>query len=518
MILKFGLFKLEKGWKRILEQEGLSWKICSLKELNPNKITLFILNKEDFNKKEVLNYIKKGGLIITNIKIHSLIDNKIKYKIKYLKEIKGKHKVFNNVEILNIHKKSYISKNSNINNCISKKYGDGYIFSIPFDLNEIILDRGTINKYFDGGILPVDEKVSLINKGEVRKFITNIFKYLFELKKIPYIHKWYYPKDYKTVFTFRIDLDEYYKPHSIKVLEIAKKYDISITWFINFENLKVNKFLNKLKENKQDIQSHSYKHESYNSFKKDYENILKAHKTLRIKGINPSGFSTPFGRWNDEIGHSLELLNYNYSSDFSLNYEDLPFHPIIKNKEANLLQIPIHPICEGRFLIRFYSIKNIKKYFYKIIKRFYLRDELIFLYGHPTNKLGKYPEILSFIFKTIKSLDNILITNLTDYSKFWRKREKVKFDINYEKNIKIITKNNDKELFFRVILPNGKYRLFPLIKKEYLLNKEFNPIKVINKFKKKRVKIYISKLLFYIYWAKQTGNSIKNKLFFRKLF
>ena len=64
----------------------------------------------------------------------------------------------------------------------------------------------------------------------------------------------------------------------------------------------------------------------------------------------PVGFAAPHGRWNAGLDAVLDELGYLYSSDFQLGYDDLPFFPWREDRFSSVLQVPIHPICEGLFL------------------------------------------------------------------------------------------------------------------------------------------------------------------------
>ena len=62
------------------------------------------------------------------------------------------------------------------------------------------------------------------------------------------------------------------------------------------------------------------------------------------------GFAGPHGRWDPSLDDTLEDLGYLYSSDFQLGYDDFPFYPWKGDRFSRVLQIPVHPVCEGLFL------------------------------------------------------------------------------------------------------------------------------------------------------------------------
>ena len=70
-----------------------------------------------------------------------------------------------------------------------------------------------------------------------------------------------------------------------------------------------------------------------------------------------------------------------------------------------------------------------KDYFDYLIEMRYKKQMPLFLYDHPNNGVGNYPDVLDYTLNKIENLDNVLITTMTDFAKFWRKREKIKFKI-----------------------------------------------------------------------------------------
>jgi len=171
----------------------------------------------------------------------------------------------------------------------------------------------------------------------------------------------------------------------------------------------------------QDVQSHGYYHKIYQT-EEGYLNDMKmADDILRKNGIKVKGFSAPYGTWNEEMGKALNKMKYAYSSEFFVGNKVFPFFPTIENKKSNVLEVPVFGVAPCDLLRFGYPIQNIKSYFKQIINIFYENQIPIFLYGHVTNKLGKYPEILDYIFKEIEKKDDVWITNISDYANFWIK-------------------------------------------------------------------------------------------------
>jgi len=110
----------------------------------------------------------------------------------------------------------------------------------------------------------------------------------------------------------------------------------------------------------------------------------------------------------------------------------------------------------------------------------------------------------------------VLITNLTDFSKWWKKREKIKFDISLDRNnIKLNTNNKNKDFYIRIVFPGYKET------KILLKNQKINLLSLTKKqmpnFKSKNINLFgilKSKSLFSIFYLNILVNSIKRKIMY----
>jgi peptidoglycan/xylan/chitin deacetylase (PgdA/CDA1 family) len=227
---------------------------------------------------------------------------------------------------------------------------------------------------------------------------------------------------HKAAFAFRIDLDYFHPKHVDRTLEVAEKHDIKMTWFVNMETGKFHERELRRIGKSQDVQNHGFFHQTFNDSEKNLENLLRADNHLKDMGFGCSGFAAPFGYWNKSLGDALEKAGYGYSSEFREGRGIFPFYKELHAKKAKVLQIPIHPVCLGSLLESGYKPEEAMRYFDKVIDFFYEKQIPIFLYGHPTGRLGAYPKVLDRIFEKVKCLDDVWLTNLTDYAAFWKRK------------------------------------------------------------------------------------------------
>ncbi len=507
--MKIGLLKNEHGWIRILEQEKIQYELVKFKNLN--KYALLVINSIFLEREEldkIKNYVNNGGVILTNSLFLKNLDKSKKISKIYVKSLYAKNELFRNIDRINLQIFCYKIKNSNL--IYKSKFGKGFIIALPFDLNKLMQDNRSKTLYLPSPYSPLKENISLVSKGNLRRLIVNCLQYLHFFRGIPYTHLWYYPNNYDSIFAYRIDLDVLNRNEMNNIIEIIKNNRISFTWFLsvinnkNFENE-----LMSLKRLKQDLQSHSYKHKVYDSFEENYENILQAKRFISRINKNQVGFAAPFGYWNHNLSKALEKLNYLYSSEFSLSYDDFPFYPL----KSNVLQIPIYPTCIGLMKQLLYSRKKMKNYFNYLIEMQYKKQMPLFFYDHPNDGVGIYPDVLEYLLKKINKLDNILITNLTEFAKFWKEREKIKFKINLSNNkLKIITINKN-DFYLRIIFPGYKEARVKL--KNQLIDFDRLNTKEIQSFKDIRLRnidIIKSKFLFYLFYIKILIKAVKRRI------
>ena len=522
--INIGLFESQPGWKRILEQEKVPWTLFDLDE-PLEKYSVIIVNSKLSSEKEIAylkDYLENSGSVLTSAENLRLIDKKQEISRIFIKKITGSGPLFRNTNEVHIESYGYKIKNANhgtINNrhraVLELKYKKGTIIALPFNLNSLLLDKRSKKQFFSSPHRPVKELVSLVSKGNIRRIIVNALHHLHSIRNLPYVHTWYYPRNYNTAFSFRVDVDKFLDEGINYVLGFLKKEKIRITWFISAIDGKNHmNGIKRLYDAKQDIQSHAYEHLIYKSLEENYSNIRKSNEILgRIK--KPiKGFCAPFGHWNKNLDLALEKLNYDYSSDYSLDYDNFPFYPFIENRDSRILQIPIYPTCIALMHMRLYSREMMKDYLSYLIQMQYKKQMPLFLYDHPNDGIAEYPEIFFHTIKEIKKLHNTWLTTLTEFSCWWKKRESTNFKAEIkDNNINITTKNKDKDIYIRIITKGHKEMRLPLIREKIDLNKI--TAEDIPEFMEKKIKksaILKSQLSFKIFYTKILARAILRRL------
>jgi hypothetical protein len=232
------------------------------------------------------------------------------------------------------------------------------------------------------------------------------------------------PFPFQSVFGLRLDFDESgYTEDAIRSLDACRLIEDCTTVFVSTYgyggDLRV---LDRLRGF--DVQSHGHFHAVYRDPAANERNIRRARAELEKAGFAPRGFAGPGGRWNAGLDSVLDKLGYDYSSEFGHTYDDWPSNPWRGSRESRVLQVPIHPICEGLFQAAGESDSDeISSYFESYIGNAAEGGEPAWVYGHPERRLGRMPEVIERIARRAIESESLWRTNMTEFASWWRWRD-----------------------------------------------------------------------------------------------
>ncbi|MEA3475743.1 MAG: polysaccharide deacetylase family protein [Candidatus Cloacimonadota bacterium] len=461
MNLRIGLTASKPGWQILLKQEGVSYEIIScFSDIKYSDLSALIANGFNSLKQRdnILGYVKSGGAVLVDSEMSSelLNVNMKKFRIKFL--IPEKNSIYSAVGLVDIYQNGFIPKDGDITSLDNglkikiKEIGKGIVLILPFNVNKAILDISTSRRKFcfKRKELP-SERVSKISKGEIRRIVRISLEYLHHIQGLPFVQLWYYPKGNKNIFSFRVDTDFCKQKDTKALYKICKKNEIPGSWFV--ETKTSMQWLADFKNmQNQEIGLHCYRHRVFKDYDNNRKNLEKGQKILEKYGIKPIGFVSPYGEWNYNLGKAIEDANFQYSSEFSLSYDDLPFFPYIENRFSKVLQIPIHPISIGRLRRAHCTDEEMWQYYKNVIVQKIKLCEPIIFYHHPSHKkFDIFDRIFKFINEhSIKKFDFAGLYN------WWKKRNKVKFNAILE-NEKIVIESNNFSNDFWLRISSAKF-------------------------------------------------------------
>ena len=305
---------------------------------------------------------------------------------------------------------------------------------------EMLSDVGSSRFEWEIDGLTVTEEIARVDKRHVRRKVLDRLRRRIEASGGVWLCLSPFPFPDRSAFNFRIDYDNH-DPHDFRAtLEAIAGHWHATSHFVNGAAYEPHPQALQLMRGL-DVGSHGYWHHTYQTVDENLRNIRRGIDTLRSAQIEPSGFTAPHGRFNGQLLEALRELGIGHSSEFALAYDELPFFP----SSGNLLQIPVNPVCLGLFIEAaqrsgLQSASQIDRvvdiagdYFDRVILSKYRLREPIFLCGHPTGRLGRYPQILDRIFDAVSQLENVWETTLTEFADWWRARSQTRLSVQKER-------------------------------------------------------------------------------------
>jgi hypothetical protein len=238
-----------------------------------------------------------------------------------------------------------------------------------------------------------------------------------------------YPYPYRSAFNFRADLDEPVAADYHAFAKARRPLAGCCTHFVSThaygDQPEVLGDLLRF-----DTQSHGHYHVVYRDRESNRRNLQRAHDRLVAAGFRPAGFAAPHGRWNAELDTVIEDLGYLYSSDFQVGYDDYPFFPWRGDRFSNVLQVPIHPVCEGLFLdAGARGGRAIADHLVQTVRGRIAAGEPAFVYGHPERRLGRFPEVLAALHEATTGDSLVWRVTLTEFAEWWHWRDSRRWSV-----------------------------------------------------------------------------------------
>ncbi len=232
----------------------------------------------------------------------------------------------------------------------------------------------------------------------------------------------YFPAPYRSAFNLRVDLDEsapddYFAfARAREPIEDATTHFVSTAAYGDHEDVLAD--LRPL-----DTHSHGHHHLLYREREANRVNLRRAYELLASSGIEGRGFAAPHGRWNVGLNDELEALGCPFSSEFQVGYDDLPFFPWVGDRRSTVLQVAVHPICEGLFSdAGARDAEAVTNHLVSVIRAKIAAGEPAFVYGHPERRLGRFPEVVAAIAEAVVDEPLTWRVGLDAFVRWWRWR------------------------------------------------------------------------------------------------
>lgn len=426
--------KLWPGWRIILEQLGVAYEVIRRWDgVTPERFSAIIVNDiPDSTEMEVLDaYMREGGgvldaaawlpavepAMIGNRGIGAMVpaaDDDL-FRHIWLADLDTRVKLHR--EATWMGGAVYLGDR-----------GGGAIACLAFDPGTLLRDVRSVRRQFHAPASPYpNEIVARVSKGEIRRIVEAALRWLHARRGLPYVHRWHFPGRLPCIFCCRIDSDYGTREQVESLHAVARDHDIAMTWFLHAE-VHAGWLERFAAMDDQEMALHGYRHRTFRSYEENRANIAAAAALLEREGIPFTGFAAPNGFWNVSLARAVADAGLVYTSEFSLDYDDLPFHPELYGDSSPVLQVPIHPICIGSLARVKAGAAVMKEYFRGVIDRGFRLREPVILYHHPGHE---YWDVIADSFRCVRGFGIVNMT-MGEYAAWWLRRERVRFEAWYD--------------------------------------------------------------------------------------
>lgn len=458
--MTIGILRLRPGWRILLEQLGPAYEVIRRwDDVTPERFSAIIIDDvpDSAELESLAAYTANGGALLdAGYYLRTVQPERIKARrISWAAPSAG-DAVFGHIGLTDIHAPAAVHRDANHlgGTIYLGEHGGGPIASLAFDPGALLRDTRSARTQFHMRTHPYpNEIVAKVSRGELRQIVEAALRWLHARRELPYVHRWRFPGHLPSIFSYRIDSDYGTRGQIQAMYSVARDHDIRMTWFLHTQAHEgwLDLFAGM---QDQEMALHGFRHRTFRSYEENRANIAEAAALLEREGIPFTGFAAPNGFWNINLARAITDAGLLYSSEFSLDYDDLPFHPVLHGDFSPALQVPIHPICIGSMARVKIVPETMKGYFREVIERRFRLREPIILYHHPGHE---HWDVMADSLSRIRELD---IKNITmgEYAAWWLRRERVRFEAWCDGDaidIRFRTMEDDVELAVRDI--SGRY-------------------------------------------------------------
>ena len=463
-------------WPELLKQEGVSFS--SGTRLSGRDV--LVLNREpsEVHAHRIWQHVQSGGGLLAagvNAAAAWLELRPVAERLHWIAP-DGDSPLFRNIGVVDIEARGSLLPGANAGitdsgarAILATPAGRGFRILLPFEVTKVLGGVASGPKQFpaDTPRLPYDT-VARSSRGEVRRLVANCLRLLLAYKGLPYVHLASVPGGLSpqgdcpqnSTFAFRVDTDFGPRRDLEAVARLAARVGMKFSWFVNVGAHKAHLDLfADLARQGHDIQLHCQRHTVYPDYKRNLENFRQGRDAMASAGISPVGVVAPFGEWNQNLNRAFEDLGFEYSSEFCLAYDDLPFRSVIGERMSRVLQVPVHPICLGRLVAARANAAQMAAYFRSVIDLQVARQEPCILYDHP-ERIAQYEDLLADVLSYGKERCGST-TTMTELARWWQHRERFQWNARVSgKELEIRAKGGGATL--RVIVEqDGRYAVLP---------------------------------------------------------
>jgi len=427
-----GLWEGDLAWQELVRQEGVRFTPGS----RPGDVAVLVLDRAPGkeNVGRIREYVQAGGgLLAAGTHAAGLcpVSTPVIRRLRWLAP-EGDSPVFRNIGIIDTDARGSLLPEANLGitdsgakAILSTPSGQGSCILLPFEVTRVLESVESGPKRFPARTprLPFDT-VARTSRGGVRRLVANCLRSLLSHQGLPYVRLAPVPGQSPSILALRVDTDFGPRQDLEAVARLADRVGMKFSWFVNVgAHSACLGLLADLALDGHDVQLHCQRHTVFPDYPRNLENFKQGRDAMAAAGIVPVGVAAPFGEWNPNLNRAFEDLRFEYSSEFCLAYDDLPFRPVVGGRLSRVLQVPVHPICLGRLVAARASAAQMVSYFRSVVDRQVARREPCFLYDHP-ERIAQFSDILADVLAYAEDRCGAA-TTMTRYARWWKRRERL---------------------------------------------------------------------------------------------
>ncbi|MCE7934077.1 MAG: hypothetical protein DYG96_05735 [Chlorobi bacterium CHB2] len=424
--LTIGLLSSDPGWEILLEQIGAIWEIIPPDaDRSPARYSAIVANGKlsAAAANRLMEYLNHGGAVLAEgMELRNLAAAALRQRGALIEEPATQF----------------------------QRVGEGYLTACGVAIGRLIMNTHARRQLLPTPVVRVlpSEILASTNKGFHRRGIHRQLALLHALRSLPFPTRWRFPGNAPTIFCYRIDSDHGTRQQIEQLHHLSQRYHVPITWFLHTEAHEG--WIERFAEFEGDeIGVHCHRHRTFRGYRKNVENIRRAIALLGQQGISPRGFAAPNGFWNPGLADAVADCGFLYSSEFSLAYDDLPFHPWHdwRKEFGGVLQVPIHPVSPGNFRRVGATPGQMIQHYQQALASKVDSGEPIIFYDHPTHQQWGVTEA---VFTEVCQRKIPAIT-MGSYAEWWIQRSKARVEASIENGVlSVQTHNGPKDLMLNL--------------------------------------------------------------------
>lgn len=303
-----------------------------------------------------------------------------------------------------------------------ERFGRGWLVVSGVPLTMLITAVGDRLRRFAPGA-KVTERVASVDKADLEAVLRRMVLRAFERLEIPVMHTLPYPGGADSVLIVRVDVDGDDDDDLSTMLAVADEHAVPLSIFFNGELTAPRDLVQP--GTAHEVGHHGWVHNIFETLGENLDNLRRGERWLagEMAGARRS-FVGPRGLWNEALDRALAASGYDYSSEFGLSFDGLPFRT-----PAGVLQIPVHPYSPERAAVHASEVgsaqptaDSITRHYVRAIERQVASGQPAHLYGHPPLFGRLSAAVLPEMAATARRLRLPLLT-LGGFAAWWQERE-----------------------------------------------------------------------------------------------